>query len=191
MIYYWLHIIYVYVCSNFFWKPVNLESDFTRSRIVSILDCDALNYMANSRYFYYMDLIRLEVMFRSKLYKNSVKKGMFPVIGSQKIIYKKPLKRWSKFSVTLKLEGWDDNWVYHRQIFTQNNHVCAIGFTKVGFWKKHKIQDIRSIISNSGLLKPEMTVSSEVLKFFMNDYNILKRTDSELALANAKETLYH
>jgi len=114
MIYYWLHIIYVYIGSKFFWKTVDLESDFTRSRLVSVLDCDALNYMANSKYFYYMDLIRLEVMFRSDLYKNSVKKGMFPVIGSQKIIYKKPLKRWSKFSVTLMLEGWDDNWVYHR-----------------------------------------------------------------------------
>ena len=181
MIYYWLHIIYVYIGSKFFWKPVDLESDFTRSRRVSVFDCDVLNYMANSRYFYYMDLIRLEVMFRSKLYKNSVKKGMYPVIGSQKIIYKKPLKRWSKFSVTLMLEGWDDNWVYHRQVFTQNNHVCAIGFTKVGFWKKHKIQDIRPIIANSGLLKPEMNVSSDILDIFMNDYDILKQTETELS----------
>ena len=181
MIYYWLHIIYVYIGSKFFWKTVDLESDFTRSRIVSVLDCDALNYMANSKYFYYMDLIRLEVMFRSDLYKNSVKKGMFPVIGSQKIIYKKPLKRWSKFSLTLMLEGWDDNWVYHRQVFKQNNRVCAIGYTKVGFWLKHKIQDIRPIIANSGLTKPEMTVSSEVLDFFMNDYDILKRTESNVS----------
>ena len=179
MIYYWLHIIFVYISSKLFWKPVDLKSDFTRSRIVSVLDCDALNYMANSKYFYYMDLIRLEVMFRSELYKNTVKKGMYPVIGSQKIIYKKPLKRWSRFSVTLALEGWDDNWVYHRQIFKQNTQICAIGFTKVGFWKKHKIQDIRSIIAKSGLLKPEMIVSPEVLDFFSNDYDILKRTETD------------
>tara|TARA_R110002111_G_scaffold148474_4_gene215573 strand:+ start:282 stop:524 length:243 start_codon:yes stop_codon:yes gene_type:complete len=80
-----------------------------------------------------MDLIRFEVLFRSDLYKSTIKKGMFPVLGSQKIIYKKPLKRWTKFNITLVLEGWEDNWVYHRQVFKRNDEIYAIGITKVGF----------------------------------------------------------
>ena len=92
MIYYWLHLIYIYIGSNFFWKKIDLDSDLTRIRRVSILDCDSLRYMANSKYFYYMDFIRFEILFRSKLYENTFKKGIFPVLGSQKIIYKKPLK---------------------------------------------------------------------------------------------------
>lgn len=175
MIYYWLHIIFVFIGSKFFWKPVDLSANHVRTRRVSILDCEALRFMANSKYFYYMDLIRLEVLFRSDLYANTLKKGMFPVLGSQKIIYKKPLKRWSKFDITLILEGWDDNWVYHRQVFTQNNEVCAIGVTKVGFWKKHKIQDIRKILSDSGVELKEKPVSKSVLGMFSSDYDILKR----------------
>ncbi|WP_406683565.1 thioesterase family protein [Seonamhaeicola sp. MEBiC1930] len=174
MLYYWLHIIYVYIGSKFLWKRVNLAKDFSRIRRVSVLDCDAFRFMANSKYFYYMDLIRLEITFRTDLYKNTIKKGKYPVIGSQKIIYKKPLKRWTKFKITLILEGWDDNWVYHRQVFSRNNEVYAIGFTKVGFWYKHKIQDIKPIILESGITQDEMPVSEEVLNFFTNDYNILK-----------------
>ncbi|WP_026813922.1 thioesterase family protein [Arenibacter certesii] len=108
MLYYWLKIGYLFVFSKLFWSKVRLISDQTRTRRVSLLDCDGLKYMANSRYAYYMDFIRLEKMFRSNLYDNTIKKGMFPVLGSQKIIYRKPLKRWSTFRITLVLEGWDD-----------------------------------------------------------------------------------
>ena len=65
MIYYWLHMFYIYVGSKFIWEKVELDSDLTRVRKVSILDCDSLRYMANSKYFYYMDFIRFEVLFRS------------------------------------------------------------------------------------------------------------------------------
>lgn len=179
MLYYWLHLAYIFIGSKFFWKRVDLATNLTRSRRVSILDCEAFRFMANSKYFYYMDLIRFEIMFRTNLYKHTVNKGKFPVLGGQKIIYKKPLKRWTKFNITLILEGWDDHWVYHRQVFTRNNEIYAIGFTKVGFWYKHKIQDIRPIILESGMTKTEMPASKEILDFFSNDYNILKGKNND------------
>lgn len=142
--------------------------------MVNILDCESFRYMANSKYFYYMDLIRYEIVFRSDMYANTVKKGMFGVLASQKIIYKKPLKMFKKFDITIRLEGTDDKWVYHRQTFKQNGQVCAIGFTKAGFWKNKKAQDIREILKNSD---PEYDVripSAEVLDMFQNDYDTLK-----------------
>jgi acyl-CoA thioesterase FadM len=124
-----------------------------------------------------MDFIRLEILFRSNLYLNTFKKGMFPVIGSQKLIYKKPMKRWSKFTITLIVEGWDEKWVYHRQIFKQNGEVCAIGVTKLAFWKNKKSQNIRRIIADSGVKITEMNPSVEVLDMFKNDYEIIKSQD--------------
>lgn len=99
---------------------------------------------------------------------------MYGVLGSQKIIYKKPLKRWSTFTITLVLEGWDDKWFYHKQIFTQNHQVCAIGYTKAAFWKNKKAQDVRLILKKSGVVKNEMEVSFEMASLFENDYQILK-----------------
>ncbi|WP_412560528.1 acyl-CoA thioesterase [Winogradskyella sp. MIT101101] len=174
MIYYWLHLIYIYIGSKFFWKKIDLDSDLTRIRRVSILDCDSLRYMANSKYFYYMDFIRFEILFRSKLYENTFKKGIFPVLGSQKIIYKKPLKRWTKFSITLILDGWDEKWGYHRQVFKQNNEICAIGYTKFALWKNRKALYLPKILADSGIKKTEMNPSSEMLNMFKNDYEMIK-----------------
>lgn len=177
MIYYWLHMIYIYIGSRLFWKKVPPTSDFTRTRSVHILDCDALRFMANSKYFYYMDFIRYEVVFRSTLYEHTVKKGMFGVLASQKIIYKKPLKLFHKFDITLKLEGSDEKWVYHRQTFEQNGQVCAIGFTKAGFWKNKKAQDMRDIISHSDSDYKIRAPSAEVISMFKDDYDTLKASD--------------
>ena len=100
---------------------------------------------------------------------------MFAVLGSQKIIYKKPLKRWTIFQITLVLEGWDDKWVYHKQLFEQDNQLCAIGYTKAAFWKDKKAQDIRKIIKNCGVEATEMNISVEIQKIFNIDYELLKQ----------------
>lgn len=121
-----------------------------------------------------MDFIRFELLFRSQLYNNTIGKGMFPVLGSQKIIYKKPLKRWNRFTITLTLEGWDDKWVYHRQVFKQGNQICAIGFTKVAFWKNKKAQDITKILTASGISKSVMPVPTAIQNIFRNDYCLLE-----------------
>uniref|UniRef100_UPI004048D18D acyl-CoA thioesterase n=1 Tax=Mariniflexile sp. TaxID=1979402 RepID=UPI004048D18D len=175
MLYYWLHLLYIFIGSKLFWRKVDMTENLTRKRRVNILDCDTFRYMANSKYAYYMDFIRFEILFRTPLFDNTVKKGMFAVLGSQKIIYKKPLKRWSVFTITLVLEGWDDKWVYHRQIFEQHNEVCAIGFTKAAFWKDKKVQNVDSILKNSGITKTEMVPSASILSLFEPDHKLLKQ----------------
>lgn len=174
MIYYWLHMIYIFIGSRFFWKKIKPASDLTRTRRVNLLDCESFRFMANSKYFYYMDLIRYEIVFRSKLYDNTVKKGMFGVLASQKIIYKKPLKIFKKFDITLVIEGFDEKWVYHRQTFKQDGQICAIGFTKAGFWKNKKAQDIRKIMKNSDSEYEIKPPSNDVMRMFENDYKTIK-----------------
>jgi len=176
MVYYWLHLLYIFIGSKLFWKEVDLLSNQTRKRRVCILDCDTFRYISNAKYAYYMDFIRFEKMFRSKLFDNTVKKGMFAVLGSQKIIYKKPLKIWSIFKISLILEGWDDKWVYHSQVFEQNDQICAVGYTKAAFWKDKKSQDLKMIFKNCGVTVEKMKISSEIHDIFNSDYQLLKNT---------------
>jgi hypothetical protein len=49
-----------------------------------------------------MDFMRWEMIALSKLYNEIVLKGLAPTLGSQKIVCRKPLKRWTKFNVSLK-----------------------------------------------------------------------------------------
>lgn len=176
MVYYWLHLLYIFVCSKLLWKDVDLISDQSRNRRVSLLDCDTFRYMSNAKYAYYMDFIRFEKMFRSKLFANTVKKGIYPVLGSQKIIYKRPIKMWTTFKITLVMEGWDNKWVYHSQVFEQHNQVCAIGYTKAAFWKNKKAQDLKTILKNCGVNTVEMKVPEEIHDLFNSDYHLLRGT---------------
>jgi hypothetical protein len=128
-----------------------------------------------------MDFIRFELTFKSNLFRETIKKGIIPVLASQKIIYKKPLKLWDKFTVTLKNEGWDNKWVYHSHIFKKDDTIYAIGYTKVAFWKKKEVQNMLEIIHKSGITKEAQTPSQLILNIFNNDTHLLKpKTDRHL-----------
>ena len=121
-----------------------------------------------------MDLIRFELLFRSELFSLSFKKGIYPVLGSQKIIYKKSLKRWETFTIHLHLEGWDDKWVYHKQTFICNDEVYAIAFTKAAFWKNKKTVSLGDILEKSSKTNEVLTPSEDVLRMFRDDSSALK-----------------
>lgn len=178
MLYYWLHILYLYIGSRFFWKKQEVTTDISRRHRVNILDCDSMKYMANSRYLQYMDFIRFEKMFRSPLYENTAKKGMFGVLGSQKIIYKRPMKIGSTFTITLVLEAWDEKWFYHKQIFEQQDELCAIGYTKAAFWKNKKLQNLASIFEQCGIAEKTREIPPEVALLFDADYELVKNKNN-------------
>lgn len=175
MLYYWLHVVYLYIGSKFFWKKLEPHNTFSRYRRATPFDCEGFRYMSNTRYVYYMDFMRFEILFRSNLYNATIKKGILPTLGSQKVIYKKPLKIWQKFKVTLINEGWDDKYVYHRQNFSRNGELYAIGFTKVAFWKNKKVQNMYQIIRDCGI-EINRKPPQEVLDIFRPDYNHLNKS---------------
>lgn len=175
MLYYWIHIAYIFIISKCFSKKVLPNETITRKRLVNIFDCEGFQYMSNNRYISYMDFSRFEILFRSNLYNATIKTGMTPILASQKIIYVKPLKLWDHFTITLINEGWNEKWVFHKQIFKKGKDIYAIGYTKVGFWKNKKVQNMIEIISKCGVKPTNKTPSQEILQLFINDSNLIKK----------------
>ncbi|MGB5229655.1 MAG: acyl-CoA thioesterase, partial [Eudoraea sp.] len=106
-----------------FQSSLEAGETFKRTFKVRLFDCDGLRVMTAWKYPAYMDFMRWELIARSKLYRAIVKRGLAPTLGSQKIIYRKPLKLWTKFDVVLKTAGWDDKWVYHIHKFEQDGEL--------------------------------------------------------------------
>ena len=67
--------------------------------------------MTAAKYPVYMDFIRWELIARSKLYKAILKRKLAPLLSSQKLIYRRPRKIWSKFDIILEFADMDDKWV--------------------------------------------------------------------------------
>ncbi|MFT5864185.1 MAG: acyl-CoA thioesterase FadM, partial [Flavobacteriales bacterium] len=161
-----------------FQSEVNYNQTIQRSFRVGLFDCDGLRVMTAAKYPIYMDFIRWELIARSKLFKAIVQRGLAPSLGSQKIIYRKPLKIGSKFDLILESAGMDDKWVYYVHYFKQNNEIKAIGIARTLVWKKDiptALADIMKEVGATQKTDPPLWVS-----------NIFKEDKEIIQDANAK-----
>jgi len=173
MLYYWSRIIWILIARKF-QTEVDIEDELTRSFRVRLFDCDGFRVMTAFKYAAYMDFIRWEMIARSKLYNEILPKGLAPSLGSQKIIYRKPLKLWTKFTVRLKTMGWDEKWVYHVHKFEQNGEVKAVGITRALVWKKDKPQILRQILQNIAVKNLDKKPPEWITDLFHTDTNIIQ-----------------
>ncbi len=172
MLYYWYRIIRILI-ERKFQKEVDVEEELTRTFRVGIADCDGLRVMAAFKYAAYMDFIRWEMIARSKLYNEIVLKGLAPTLGSQKIVYRKPLKRWTKFTIRLQTVGWDEKWVYNVHKFEQKGEIKAVGITRALWWKKDKPQILSTVLENIGVKNLNKKPPQWILDIFENDTKII------------------
>ena len=172
MFHYWYRIIRILIARNF-QKQVDIEDELMRTFSVRLFDCDGLRVMTAFKYAAYMDFIRWELIARSKLYNEIVLKGFAPTLGSQKIVYRKPLKLWTKFNVRLETVGWDEKWLYHVHKFEQGGEIKAIGITRALIWRKDKPQILTEILKNIGVRNLDKKPPEWVLTIFQNDKGII------------------
>ena len=179
MLRYWLAILLLFARRKF--QPaIRPDKNFTKSFRVGPFDCDGLRVMTAYKYTVYMDLIRWEVIARSKLFGAVVRRGLAPTLGSQKIIYRRPLRIWSKFDLDLEPAGWDDKWLYHIHYFRQDGELKAVGVTRSLIWKRdipHALEDImRDAIGEFYTKTPPEWVNG----LFADDRQIITRLSDEI-----------
>lgn len=173
MLYYWYSIVWILIARKF-QTPVDIEEELSRSFRVRIFDCDGFRVMTAFKYAAYMDLIRWEMIARSKLFSVMLPKGLAPTLGAQKIIYRKPIKLWTKFTLRLQTMGWDDKWVYHVHKFEQEGEVKAIGITRALIWKRDKPQILREILQDMGVKNLDKNPPEWISNLFQTDTNIIQ-----------------
>jgi len=177
LIYYWYTLLKIFVLKNF-QKEVTYNQTIRRTFRVGPFDCDGLRVMTAAKYPVYMDFVRWELIARSKLFKAIVKSGLAPTLGSQKIIYRKPLKIWSKFDVVLESVGTDDKWIYNVHYFEQEKEVKAIGITRALIWKRNiptALSDIMKEVGATETKEPPLWV----LKLFNEDKEIIQAANQK------------
>lgn len=182
MFYYWFTIAKILVLRNF-QSEVLYDQTISRTFRVRLFDCDGLRVMTASKYAVYMDFIRWELIARSKLFHAIVKRKLAPTIGSQKIIYRKPLKIGTKFDIILKSAGVDDRWAYYVHYFKQNNEIKAIGVVRTLVWKKDIPSALDDIMREVGA-NHKPAVPKWVAELFENDKKIIAMSNTKVSDLN-------
>jgi acyl-CoA thioesterase FadM len=152
---------------------VRFDETIRRRFRVRLLDCDGLRVMTAAKYPMYMDIIRWEMIARSPLLDVILRRGLAPTLGSQKLIYRKPLAVWSTFEVELEFAGHDDKWIYHIHRFVQRGELRAVGITRALIWKRNVPAALTELLAEVGAPGP-LPPPAWVSELFAADREVLE-----------------
>uniref|UniRef100_UPI002FE1CF25 acyl-CoA thioesterase n=1 Tax=Noviherbaspirillum sp. TaxID=1926288 RepID=UPI002FE1CF25 len=75
-------------------------------------DLDVNLHMNNGRYLTICDLNRVDLFIRTGLLKVMLRKKWMPMVAEHTMTYKKPLKLFERFDVSLAVTHWDEKFFY-------------------------------------------------------------------------------
>ncbi len=119
-------------------------------------DLDVLMHMNNSKFLALMDIGRMDLMYRSGVWKKISAQGWYPVVAGQTISYFSSLNPGKAFEIRTQLLGLDEKWVYLEQKFYSRNTLCAHAIVRTRFLKKtgssvthHELEDLLEDVGHS------------------------------------------
>ena len=96
-------------------------------------DLDPLMHMNNGVYLSLMDLGRIDFMLRLGAWGKLRRAGIYPVLASEGIRFKKSLKVFQKFHIETRVAGWDDKYFYMGQKYFVGHTLYASAMIKARF----------------------------------------------------------
>ena len=96
-------------------------------------DLDINVHMTNSRYHSFTDIARIDLVIRSGAMKRLRAAGLYPVLGSATMRFRRSIKPFEKFTVTARVLTWDERWIYIEHRFLTGTETAAISVVKTTF----------------------------------------------------------
>ena len=119
----WYRLLLTFLLS--FFRPKILLTDST-TLFFRVFPFEAdFKYMNNSSFWTIAEMGIMDIYFRSGAFKVCRNNHWMPLMTSQKIVYRKPLKRFERFQLRTRIIYWNDKWVYFNNTFLKNGQLIA------------------------------------------------------------------
>lgn len=122
--------------------PIDKPSNQLTLRVLPN-DIDINWHMNNGRYLTICDLSRVDLFIRTGLARTMLQQNWIPVVAEHTMKYKRPLKLFERYQVTLEVEGWDEKYFHMLHTFRVDDRIVAQG-TSQG-----------CVLSKQGVIVPE------------------------------------
>lgn len=144
-----------------------LDSSIVRFTVLP-QDCD-LNFHLNAgRFLSFMDIARIELLARMRVFREVIRRGWRPVVGGAVIRYRRSVEPFERFTVQSRTVGWDEKWFYVEHILNRaDGSMAATAYTRVLLRRKGGTVPPRECIELMGL-QPDMP--SPPLPSFVEDW---------------------
>ena len=101
-----------------------LDTTRIRSRVM-LTDQDMFAHMTNSRYFSFSDLAIVNYILRTRAWGKLRRKGWFPVVCAETVVFAGMLRAHQAFEVTTRLVGWTQTYLCFEHRFMRQGVETA------------------------------------------------------------------
>lgn len=146
------------------WRP-GLKADGVSRLVFRVwpLDLDLNMHLTNSRYLSLMDLGRLDLILRTGAWRTMRRERLGVVLGGAALRFRRSLAPFETFSLTTKMLGWDERWVYLEQSCISAKGVACVGVLRAAFVKAGKVVPPDIALKGHGIL-PTLPVLPDWVK---------------------------
>jgi len=96
-------------------------------------DLDLNIHMNSGRYVSMMDIGRVELFARFRIFRKAMRRGWRPLGGGSMIRYRKSLLAFQRFTVSTRLLCWDVKWFYFEQKIERRGQLYAPAYVRMLF----------------------------------------------------------
>jgi YbgC/YbaW family acyl-CoA thioester hydrolase len=133
-----------------------------------------LGVAINSRYLDYMEIARMEFLTRLGILKVAKREKWMPLVTSQGIVYKRPLRRLDVVFLTTRITSWDARFLHLEHIFTKDGKEMASAVSKACVASKGGMVSPSQVLSRIGHTSPS-PLPPEVLTKWLDTEALLLR----------------
>ena len=121
-----VRFLLVMLTSRFRSRIGALEESVVRFTVLP-QDCDLNLHLNAGRFISFMDVARMELLGRMRLFSKVVRRGWRPIMGGCIVRYRRSVQPFERFDVRSRLVGWDEKWFYLEHILEKDGVFCAVG----------------------------------------------------------------
>lgn len=118
------------ILKNLFRRRIGFFDESVLHLRVWPTDMDLNFHLNDGRYLSLAGLGRVDLMSRSGLLRNAVRRRWYPVIGAAMIRYRREIKSFENFRLHTRIVGWDPKWFYFEHRFEKDGSVAAIVYVR-------------------------------------------------------------
>jgi acyl-CoA thioesterase FadM len=94
-------------------------------------DCDLNIHLNAGRLVSFMDIARMDLLVRMRVFFPVILRGWRPILGGCAVRYRHSIAPFARFEIRSRVLGWDAKWFYIEQLVERGNRVCATGVMRV------------------------------------------------------------
>lgn len=175
---YWHFRNFQCIISALFKPKASPKETLVKTFWANPFDSDWLSSVQAGRFFTYTDAARWEIAVRLGFLKLALRKKLVVILGGQKIIYRRPVKIFRRFRLSMRIVGWDERWMYAAHYFEQSGKIRCVSFAKIGLRSKDGLYSPITAFTEMGCSK--IAPSNWILKHFQEDLETLEIVEKAL-----------